>query len=235
MTGSHLFLKRTFDILFALTVLVLLGWVMLLSVIAATLDTGSFGIFRQHRIGRGGRAFRIFKVRTMRELAGVPTNVTVRHDPRITRMGGWLRRFKIDELPQFLNVLAGQMSVVGPRPDVPGFADQLEGEERLLLSVRPGVTGPAALVFRDEEELLAGVANPERFSDEVLWPLKVELNLEYIKRPSIMEDVRLIVDTVFPRPGFSTAVRNAELTRNKLTRRLHQKSMEPKRADNSAT
>ena len=112
----------------------------------------------------------------MRAVEGVDTTVTTTHDVRITRSGAWLRRLKIDELPQLVNVMRGEMSLVGPRPDVPGFADRLEGPDRVVLTVRPGITGPAALAYRHEEEILAGVADPERYNREVIWPDKVRIN-----------------------------------------------------------
>ncbi|MEQ8330649.1 MAG: sugar transferase [Longimicrobiales bacterium] len=216
MTALQALVKRVFDVVFAAAVLIGLGWLIALAVVAATLDTGRFGIFRQIRIGRDGRPFRIYKVRTMRDGTGPDTNVTAGHDPRITALGRWLRRLKIDELPQFLNVLLGDMSVVGPRPDVPGFADRLAGADRVLLTVRPGVTGPAALVFRDEEELLSAVPDPERFSDEVLWPLKVRINRDYVEHFSFQQDLRLIADTVVPSLRLSRALRQAAQLRRSL-------------------
>jgi lipopolysaccharide/colanic/teichoic acid biosynthesis glycosyltransferase len=114
----------------------------------------------------------------------------------VTRIGRILRKSKIDELPQLLNVLAGQMSFVGPRPDVPGFADRLQGEERLLLSVRPGITGPASLAYRDEEALLAAQSDPEAFNREVIYPDKVQLNLKYIRNYRLWTDLECIARSV---------------------------------------
>jgi lipopolysaccharide/colanic/teichoic acid biosynthesis glycosyltransferase len=122
--------------------------------------------------------------------------VTTAGDSRITVSGRWLRRYKIDELPQLWNVLKGDMSLVGPRPDVEGYADRLEGDERIVLSVRPGITGPASLKYRNEEEILASVDDPVRYNDEVIWPDKVKMNMEYIREWSFGKDIGYIVATV---------------------------------------
>lgn len=137
------------------------------------------------------------KIKTMRPMASFTTTVTRRGDPRITRLGAFLRRTKIDELPQLWNVLGGNMSFVGPRPDVPGFADKLQDEERTMLSIRPGITGPATLKYRNEEELLGAQGDPEAYNREVIWPDKVQINLEYIRHWSLGRDIRYVLDTVF--------------------------------------
>ena len=125
------------------------------------------------------------------------TTVTTSYDARITGIGAILRRLKLDELPQLINVLTGTMSFVGPRPDVPGYADRLDGDDRVVLSVRPGITGPATLHFRNEEELLAGQEDPEWYNREVIYPAKVRMNRHYIENYSLREDLRLIWRTVF--------------------------------------
>ena len=117
-------------------------------------------------------------------------------DQRITKTGRILRKLKIDELPQLFNVLLGQMSLVGPRPDVPGFADQLAGDDRIILSIRPGITGPASIAFRNEEEILAAVDDPEVYNREVIWPEKVAINKQYVQTQSLLGDVKLILQTV---------------------------------------
>jgi len=191
-------LKRAFDITGALLGLILTCWIIVPAWVAASIDTRTTGFFTQARVGRYGRVFHVVKLRTMRPSLHVNTTVTTGHDPRITRFGRFFRKTKLDELPQLWNVLLGHMSFVGPRPDVPGYADRLQGEDRVLLSVRPGITGPAAVYYRDEEALLAAQADPQRFNDEVLWPDKVRLNREYVEHYSFMEDLRLILDTVLP-------------------------------------
>ena len=188
--------KRSFDVLVASTGLLLTGWIIGAAFVAATIDTRRNGFFTQVRVGRNGRLFRIIKIRTMREETGVVTNVTTIDDPRITNIGRFLRRFKIDELPQLLNVLVGDMSLVGPRPDVPGLANLLEGSDRLLLSVRPGITGPASLKYRAEEALLAQQPDPERYNREVVYPDKVRLNVDYIRNYAFRRDIWYILQTL---------------------------------------
>ena len=153
-------------------------------------------LFRQQRVGIGGRSFRICKFRTMENGLTSGSTVTIAGDKRITKTGRWLRRFKLDELPQFFNVIKGEMSFVGPRPDVPGYADRLQGEAADILMLRPGITGPATLAFRNEEELLAQAEDPQRFNDEVMFPEKVRLNLEYLKHMSFVGDIGCILKTI---------------------------------------
>lgn len=182
-------LKRGFDLAVAAAGLALTGWLIALAWLAATLDTGRNGFFTQARIGRWGRPFRVVKIRTMRPDPARRTPVTTEDDPRITPLGRFFRRTHIDELPQLVNVLLGQMSLVGPRPDVAGFADRLEGDDRILLSVRPGITGPATLKFRDEEALLARQPDPERYNREVLFPEKVRINKAYVRDYRFRDDL----------------------------------------------
>ena len=188
--------KRTFDILLAVLGLLLVWWLILFAWIAASLDTGSNGFFRQRRIGKNGKVFTVVKIKTMRPSQKLTTTVTQENDPRITSLGRFFRRMKIDELPQLWNVLIGDMSFVGPRPDVPGFADRLEGEERLLLSIRPGITGPATLKYRHEEKLLADMDDPEAYNREVIWPDKVRINLQYIRDWRLRNDIKYIWRTM---------------------------------------
>ncbi|WP_416137928.1 sugar transferase [Halomonas sp. HK25] len=191
-------LKRSFDLILALTLLVPTLPVILAAALAASRDTGASGFFLQERVGLGGRLFRVIKIRTMRPVPGPASTVTTRNDPRVTRLGRLMRRTKVDELPQLFNVVLGQMSFVGPRPDVPGYADALLGEDRLILAVRPGITGPATLQYRDEETLLAGVDDPERYNREVIFPDKIRLNRDYVKYWSFARDLGYLWQTVFP-------------------------------------
>ncbi|NWO07493.1 MAG: sugar transferase [Alteromonadaceae bacterium] len=188
--------KRTFDVVFSVLALLATWWLILLAWLAATIDTRSNGFFTQQRVGRNGRVFNVVKIRTMLPTAETGTTVTCQGDPRITRVGGFLRRTKIDELPQLWNVLLGHMSFVGPRPDVPGFADTLQGQERDLLLIRPGITGPATIKYRNEAALLAAQDNPEAYNREVLWPDKVQINLNYIRHWSLGRDIQYIMNTV---------------------------------------
>lgn len=195
--SSQAFQKRLFDLLLASLGLILAWWLILLAWLAASIDTRSNGFFVQKRVGRMGKIFRVVKIKTMRPVAAFETTVTQRGDPRITPLGAFFRRTKVDELPQLWNVLWGDMSFVGPRPDVPGFADKLEGEERAMLSIRPGITGPATLKYRNEEELLANQNDPEAYNREVIWPDKVQINLDYIRHWSLGRDMKYIFETVF--------------------------------------
>lgn len=196
LTRTHAIQKRLFDVTFSALGLLLTGWVIGMAFIAASVDTRSNGFFLQKRVGKDGRLFTIIKIKTMRQNGGTATNVTTSTDPRITALGRHLRRYKIDELPQFWNVLVGDMSFVGPRPDVPGFADRLDGEERLLLSVRPGITGPATLKYRKEEELLAAQDDPETYNRDVIYPDKIRINLAYIQRWRMADDLKYIWRTI---------------------------------------
>ena len=188
--------KFLFDRVFALLGLVFLSPVLLVValLIRFKMPDGP-ALFRQERIGRFGKPFRLVKFRSM---AGNQTGetVTVAGDPRITPLGAKLRRFKLDELPELWNVLVGDMSFVGPRPDVPGYADALTGDDREILRLRPGITGPATLKYRNEEELLASVEDPKRYNDEVIFPDKVRINRYYLHHPSFLMDVRMILATL---------------------------------------
>jgi len=196
MSARDRFIKRLFDLAGALIGLLLLWWLILIAFILATIDSRQNGFFMQQRVGKGGKLFKVIKIRTMRDLPDIDTTVTRENDPRITRLGRFWRKTKIDELPQLINVLLGQMSFVGPRPDVPGFADQLAGEDRIILTIRPGITGPATLKFRDEEKLLAQQNDPETYNREVIWPEKVRLNREYIENYSFWRDLHYIWQTI---------------------------------------
>ena len=188
------FVKRTFDLVLAVPGLILASPVIAVAALFARRDTGASGIFRQRRIGRYGRPFTVYKIRTMRAVAG--TSITTANDARITPLGARLRRWKIDELPQLWNVVRGEMSFVGPRPDVAGYADILEGDERAVLQLRPGITGPATLKYRDEEQLLLKTGDPERYTREVIWPDKVAINRAYMANYSLTQDIKLIWQTV---------------------------------------
>lgn len=196
MSPFNRFLKRVFDLVVAALGLVLTSWIIIPAFIAATIDTGRSGFFLQPRVGREGRVFKIIKIRTMREMPDFKTNVTTSDDPRITSLGSFFRRSKIDELPQLINIFLGQMSFVGPRPDVPGFADMLKGDDRLILTLRPGITGPATLKYRNEEQILALQDNPEKYNCEVIFPDKVRLNLEYIENYGFLKDMKYIIQTI---------------------------------------
>lgn len=187
--------KNLFDFLLALLLLPFLFPVIFVLIILSTVDTGQFGLFSQIRIGKDGKPFLIFKVRTMK--GDQESDITTLKTHKITAIGNFIRKTKLDELPQLFNVLFGQMSFVGPRPDVPGYADQLKGDDRQMLTVRPGITGPAQLKFRNEEEILNLQDDPKKYNDEVLWPEKVKINLEYVKNRNFGLDLKYIADTLF--------------------------------------
>jgi lipopolysaccharide/colanic/teichoic acid biosynthesis glycosyltransferase len=196
LTRQQRWQKRAFDVTVSFIGLILTSWIILLAWLAATLSTGYNGFFTQKRIGRHGKPFYVIKLRTMKVLQESGTTVTTENDPRITTVGKFLRKAKLDELPQLLNVLVGDMSLVGPRPDVPGYADKLEGDDRIILSVRPGITGPATLKYRNEEALLAAQKNPERYNREVIYPDKVKINREYVEKYSFAKDLTYILHTL---------------------------------------
>lgn len=191
------FVKRLFDIAMSCVGLLLTGWLILVAWLLATIDTRSNGFYFQRRVGRNGKLFSVTKIKTMRPDDADHTHVTTVNDPRITPVGKWLRASKIDELPQLFHVLIGDMSFVGPRPDVPGFADTLTGDDKVLLTVRPGITGPATLKYRDEERLLARQADPEGYNKNVIYPDKVNINKDYIRNWSLPADIACIWATVF--------------------------------------
>ena len=190
------FFKWCFDRIVALIGLIVLFLPLLVIGILIKIDSKGPVFFMQKRIGKDGKPFRICKFRTMHhQLEG--DTVTTADDPRITRMGHWLRHSKVDCLTELVNVFIGQMSFVGPRPDVPGYADQLQGDDRRILQLRPGITGPASIKYRDEEKLLAQQADPKVYNDQVIWPDKVKINLEYLDNWTFLGDIRLIIKTVF--------------------------------------
>lgn len=190
--------KRLFDLIGAGFGLVVLSPFMLLIALAIKLDTRGPVFFRQERIGRYGKPFRIHKFRTMRH---DPTDgglqITVGADPRITRVGRWLREAKLDELPQLIDVLEGTMSLVGPRPEVPRYvAAYPAGLREQVLSVRPGITDPTSIAFKDEAALLARAVDPEKEYVEVILPQKLKLAVRYAEHASVATDLAVLMRTV---------------------------------------
>ena len=196
LTRRERIVKRLFDITFSVVGIVVTLPVIFIAWAVASVETRSNGLFVQKRIGQYGKPFYVWKIKTMKPVFGVKSTVTISQDRRITKSGAFFRRTKIDELPQLFNVLFGQMSFVGPRPDVPGFADLLDGDDRIILSLRPGITGPASLKYKDEEILLSKVQDPERYNKEVIWPDKVKINKAYIRNWSLSKDVGYLIKTV---------------------------------------
>ena len=183
---KFLHLKRFFDIVFSLSALFLFGWLVLLGFIIASIDTCSNGLFIQKRVGQFGNLFSIFKLKTMHPKTQL-----------VSVIGVFLRKYKIDELPQFINVLLGTMSVVGPRPDIPGYYDILEGEQRKILELKPGITCLASLKYANEEELLGQKEDSIFYNDTVIFPDKVNMNLEYYYNNSFCGDIKIIWKTIF--------------------------------------
>ncbi|MFQ5850696.1 MAG: sugar transferase [Candidatus Binatia bacterium] len=190
-------LKRLCDIVMSSLALVVLFPIFL--IVALLIKIGSPGpvFFRGIRVGRHGKPFRIYKFRTMvvdGDRLGGPS--TAEDDPRITRVGKFIRRFNLDELPQFINVLKGEMSVVGPRPEVPQYVELFTEEEKAIISVRPGITDWATVSIRDEGKMLAGSKDPEKTYMEKIWPEKHRLALEYVKNQSLPVDLEIMLKTV---------------------------------------
>ncbi|MEP1207429.1 MAG: sugar transferase [Rhizobiaceae bacterium] len=194
MTRSDLVIKRSFDLFFSCIGLLVLWPVIGLTIIIARLDTGKSGLFSQTRLGQRAKPFTIYKIRTMNSDGG--STITAGNDERVTAIGAKLRKWKLDELPQLYNVMCGDMSFVGPRPDVAGYLDQLGPEWQDVLDLRPGITGPATLFFRNEEELLAGADDPKNYNDNVIWPKKLKINRQYAQSWSFLSDLHYLLQTV---------------------------------------
>ena len=189
-------LKYIFDRTVSFVGLLLLWPVLIVVAVLIKIKMpGGPAFFTQKRVGRDGKLFTMYKFRSMTVGHG-GSSVSVAGESRITPLGAKLRKYKLDELPELWNVLIGDMSFVGPRPDVPGYADALTGEAREVLKLRPGITGPASLKYRDEEEILAGVEDPQKYNDEVIFPDKVRINRYYLHHYSFWMDIRMIFATV---------------------------------------
>lgn len=191
-----MWLKWIFDRIVSFLGFVCLWWLLLIvAVLIRTKMSGGPVLFKQKRVGRDGKLFTMVKFRSMTVDHG-GSSVSVAGEARITPLGARLRKYKLDELPELWNVFKGDMSFVGPRPDVPGYADTLTGDDREVLKLRPGITGPASLKYRDEEDILAKVKDPQKYNDEVIFPDKVRINRYYLHHYSFVTDIRLIIVTV---------------------------------------
>jgi lipopolysaccharide/colanic/teichoic acid biosynthesis glycosyltransferase len=190
--------KRLFDIVASGLGLIMLSPLFLIVAIWIKLDSPGPVFFRQVRVGRYNKDFRIFKFRTMRVGSDKGSQITIGgRDPRVTRAGYWLRKFKIDELPQLINVFIGDMSLVGPRPEVRRYVDLYTPEQMHVLDVRPGITDAASIKFRNESEFLKQVDDPEKHYIEVIMPMKLDLYLQYVNCHSFKGDIRLILETLW--------------------------------------
>lgn len=193
----QLLLKRAMDIVVSGGALLVLWPVLLLLALAIKIDDPGPVFYRQVRVGRNGKTFRIFKFRTMivdADKKGL--QITVGRDSRITRMGALLRKTKLDELAQLINVFTGEMSFVGPRPEVPKYVDMYTPYQRQVLLVRPGITDYASIAYRNENDMLEGAEDPERMYIDVIMPDKIELNMKYLREISPLADIRLILSTI---------------------------------------
>ena len=193
----QLVLKRVMDIVISGGALLVIWPVLLLIALAIKIDDPGPVFYRQVRVGRNGKEFRIFKFRTMvvdADKKGLA--ITVGRDHRITRMGRLLRKTKLDELAQLINVLIGEMSFVGPRPEVPKYVNMYTPYQRQVLLVRPGITDYASIAYRNENDMLEGADDPEKMYIDVIMPDKIELNMKYLREISPLADIRLILSTI---------------------------------------
>tara|TARA_R110000787_G_scaffold136193_4_gene248668 strand:- start:2652 stop:3242 length:591 start_codon:yes stop_codon:yes gene_type:complete len=194
LTKKQQLLKRFFDVIMSLLLLPFLLLPLIFLIIIATLSTKQSGIFIQQRIGKEGKPFSFYKIRSLKGSNHRDINEIAMHQ---TNFGKWLRASKLDELPQLFNVINGTMSWVGPRPDVPGYADQLKREDQIILSVKPGVTGPATIKYKNEDLLLLQQKEPLIYNDTVIWPDKVTINKEYVQHWSLINDIGYLWKSVF--------------------------------------
>lgn len=193
----NLFIKRSFDIIASFCGLIILSPMLLIVSLAIKLDSKGPVFFKQKRVGKNNKIFEIYKFRTMvTDAEKLGKQITVGNDSRITRVGKFIRKFKLDEFPQLINVLKGEMSLVGPRPEVPRYVDLYDEYQSQILFVQPGITDYASIEYRNENEVLGESENPEKTYIEEIMPTKIELNMKYIKNISLFEDIRLIVNTI---------------------------------------
>lgn len=197
MIDSTVMPKRLFDLLTSLLGLLLLFPFFFLIGLIIKLDSHGPIFYLQERVGQGGKLFKLFKFRTMRIGADKSTAITVgRRDPRITKIGYYLRKYKLDELPQLINVLIGEMSLVGPRPELKKFVDLYSSEQQRVIEIKPGITDYASIEFRNENQLLEGKADPIAFYIKEVMPQKLMLNLKYLKNQSLWTDCKIIMRTI---------------------------------------
>jgi len=194
-------MKRLFDLIASLIGLIVLFPIFIVVSVLVKISSEGLVFFVQKRIGKNGKVFQIIKFRSMAVIQSSDSTISVKGDVRITKIGAFLRKYKLDELPELFNVLRGDMSIVGPRPDVSGYADKLEGEDMLILELRPGITGPASLKYANEEDILALQEDPVKYNDDVIYPDKVKLNLDYYYNNNLWIDIKIIFATIF-RTGY---------------------------------
>lgn len=180
-------IKRMLDFILTLISMSIFGTLILICIILATIDTNSFGLFIQKRIGQHGKSFDILKIKTLKDKTQVSS-----------RLGKFFRATKLDELPQFFNILNGTMSLVGPRPDISGYADQLKDSDQIILNLKPGITGLSSIKYKNEEELLSCQENPQHYNDTIIWPDKIRINRWYAENRTMKMDLIIIFRTLYP-------------------------------------
>ena len=190
-------IKRLFDIIFSFVGIVFLFPVFIIVSILIKIDSSGPVFFIQERVGLNGKIFKIIKFRSMKTNHNNSLTVTLENDKRITRIGKKIRKYKIDEIPELINVFIGDMSLVGPRPDVPGYADLLKGESRNILKLRPGITSRASIKYANEEMILLNEDDPIAYNNNIIFPDKVKLNLNYFYNNNIWIDIKIIFATLF--------------------------------------
>ena len=179
-------MKRVFDVIVSIIALIVFLPFILISWLILMFDTKSNGLFFQARVGQNGKLFTIYKLKTMHPKTG-----------NVSKVGFFFRKYKLDELPQFLNVLKGEMSIVGPRPDIEGYYDKLEGEDRKVLELKPGITSEASIKYYNEEEILEQQENALHYNDTVIFLDKVKMNLDYYYNQNLLLDIKIIIKTIF--------------------------------------
>lgn len=190
-------IKRLFDLIFAIFGLFLLLPFFLAISILIKIDSKGSVFFIQDRVGQDTFLFKIIKFRTMTTSEEIKSTISIKGDVRVTKFGEILRRYKIDELPELINIVRGEMSFVGPRPDVPGYADKLNGDARNILKLKPGITSLASLKYSNEELLLSQQKNPIDYNNNIIYPDKVKMNLNYYKNHNLWIDIKIIFATIF--------------------------------------
>ncbi len=190
-------IKRPFDLIFSFVGISLFLPMGALIALIIKIEDGGPIFYIQERVGQGGRHFKMIKFRTMiRDADKIGSAITIGNDSRITRVGRWLRRFKMDEFPQLFNVLKGEMSFVGPRPEVPRYVGKYDDMERKVLNLIPGITDPASIIYRNENEILGKFGDPEKYYVEKIMPDKIRINLEYAKKANVLSDIFVILQTI---------------------------------------
>ena len=192
ISKRQLLFKRIFDLFLSFVLLPFLIIPIVILIVISTIDTKSFGLFIQERIGQHGQLFTIYKIRTLKQEPHDLGHL----EKSASNIGKFLRQSKLDELPQLFNVLAGQMSFVGPRPDVVGFADELKGEDRIILEVKPGITGPATIKYKNEDAILSMQNDPEAYNRTIIWPDKVKINKNYVAHWRFYLDLNYILQSI---------------------------------------